>query len=113
MINKEGFLNGYAVDKYGQRFTTHPDTGCNFNDKIPACDELKGLALKISERVYLNRVIGLDLCYDSSGRWRVIEINTKGHTIRFAQYGGQPFFGEFTNEVIEHCQKNHWTLNKN
>lgn len=111
MIRRDGFLNGYAVDKYGQRFTKHPDTGYLFEDQIPAFDKLKKLALKIGEQVFFTRIIGLDLCYDESGSWKVIEINTKGHTIRFAQYGGQPFFGDFTDEVIEYCQTKHWTLN--
>ncbi|HLQ99302.1 MAG TPA: sugar-transfer associated ATP-grasp domain-containing protein [Sphingobacterium sp.] len=105
IIDEEGFLNNYAVDKYGEKFTEHPDTGYSFDDKIPAVDELKELALKISEQIYFTRIIGLDLCYDSLSRWRAIEVNTKGHTIRFAQYGGQPFFREFTDEVIEYCKK--------
>src|SRR5699024_10072732 len=36
MINEKGVMNGYAVDKYGQRFTTHPDTDFSFDDQIPA-----------------------------------------------------------------------------
>jgi hypothetical protein len=41
----------------------------------------------------------------------MLEINTKGHSIRFSQYHGYPFFGEFTDEVIEYCKENHWALN--
>lgn len=111
-INKDGFLNGYAVDKYGERFTSHPDTGYRFDAQIPAFKELKTLSLAIAQKVFFTRIVGLDVCFDETGQWRVIEVNTKGHTIRFSQYGGQPFFGKFTNEVIEYCQKNHWTLNE-
>ncbi len=110
MINPGGRLNGYAVDKYGTRYEKHPDTGYNFDEVIPAYEELEKLAIKIAQQVYFSRIIGLDACYDQEGKWRAIEVNTKGHTIRFSQYGGQPFFGEFTDEVIEYCTRNHWGL---
>lgn len=111
LIRANGYMNDYAVDKYGERFTNHPDTGYAFNYQIPAYEELKSMAEKVAEQVFFTRIIGLDVCFDESGCWRVIEINTKGHTIRFSQYGGQPFFGKFTEEVIDYCRLNHWTLN--
>lgn len=110
MINQEGFLNNYAVDKYGKKYDKHPDTGYTFDEMIPKLYKLKELAIKIALQVYFARIVGLDMCYDKDGNWRVIEVNTKGHTIRFSQYGGQPFFGEFTDEVIEYCKNNHWTF---
>ena len=112
-INEDGFLNGYAVDKYGERFMIHPDTGYGFNEQVPQYEELKKLSLEVAQKVFFTRIIGLDVCLDESGQWRVIEVNTKGHTIRFSQYGGQPFFGEFTDEVITYCQNNHWILDEN
>jgi hypothetical protein len=30
-------------------------------------------------------------------------VNLNSHTIRFAQYAGQPFFGDFTGEVVRYC----------
>lgn len=110
MINEDGFLNNYAVDKYGTKYEKHPDTGYAFESQIPAHGDLKDLALKVAKKVFFTRIIGLDVCYDKSGNWRVIEVNTKGHTIRFSQYGGQPFFGEFTDEVIAYCEQKHWAL---
>ena len=47
----------------------------------------------------------MDLCFDKNSKWRVVEVNTKGITIRFSQYGGKPFFGDFTEEVIEYSIK--------
>lgn len=111
MIKPDGSLNGYAVDKYGTYFQEHPNTKLKFISKIPHHIALKGLAKKIAQKVFFTRIIGLDVCLDDQGEWRVIEINTNGTTIRFSQYGGRPFFGRFTDEVIEYCIKNHWTLN--
>ncbi|PAU92843.1 hypothetical protein CK503_14235 [Aliifodinibius salipaludis] len=110
MIRDDGSLNGYAVDKHGTKYLKHPDSGLAFDDKIPEFKSLKELSKNIARQVYFGRVVGLDLCFDKDGRWRVVEVNTKGHTIRFSQYAGEPFFGEFTDEVIEYCRKNHWTL---
>lgn len=112
-IRNDGTLNGYAVDKYGNRFEKHPNTGLLFNEKIPDIDGLKRLSIRVASQVFLTRIIGLDACYDSEGMWRTIEINTHGHATRFAQYGGQPFFGEFTGEVLEFCREHHWTLKEN
>jgi hypothetical protein len=110
LINPDGYMNNYAVDKYGEKYLKHPDTGYAFDERIPAFEELKSLSRKIASQVYFTRIVGLDVCYDADSNWRVIEVNTKGHTIRFSQYGGQPFFGKFTDEVIRHCRQNHWVL---
>jgi len=110
LITDGGTLNGYAVDKCGTKYYEHPDSGLKFDSKIPNLDGLKKLATFIGNNVFLTRVIGLDACYDEKGRWRAIEINTKAITTRFSQYGGKPFFGKFTNEVVDYCLKNHWTL---
>ena len=47
---------------------------------------------------------------DSDEKWRAVELNLFGQTTRFTQYAGQPFFGEFSEEVIDYCKKNHWAL---
>lgn len=111
-INDDGTLNGYAIDKYGNKHMQHPNTKLTFDFKIPDFEKLKTLSLKIGNKVFYTRIFALDACYDKNGNWRIIELNTYGQSIRFSQYGGQPFFGKFTDEVIEHCTKNHWALNK-
>jgi hypothetical protein len=110
MIKDDGTMNGYAVDKFGTKFLKHPNSGLKFNYTIPDFKGLKSLALHVGSKIFLIRIIGLDLCYDEQGNWKVIEVNTKGHAVRFSQYGGKPFFGDFTDEVIEYCQNNHWVL---
>lgn len=113
LIKEDGHLHGYALDRYGERYTEHPLSGESFTNPIPEFKELQQLSMEIAQKLFLLRVVGLDLCYDETGRWRAIEINTKGHSIRFAQYAGKPFFGEQTEEVIEYCRKVHWTKDLN
>jgi len=108
-ITKNGDLHGYALDKYGQKYRYHPDTNLSFTGQIPGFEQMQKVALSVSEKLFLMRTFSLDLCLDEKGRWRVIEINPAS-SIRFAQYAGQPFFKEFTDEVIEYCLNNHWAL---
>ncbi len=44
----------------------------------------------------------------------MVEANVVGqHTIKFIQNAGFPFFGEFTDEVVDYCKVNHWALKNN
>jgi hypothetical protein len=106
-INDDGRLNSYAVDKYGVKCDSHPDCGLRFDQQepIPNFEDMKKLAVEVAHGVFLARLISLDLCLDSEGTWRAIEINIFCQTIRFAQYAGHPFFGEFTEEVVRYCEE--------
>ena len=109
-IHANGQLNHYAVDKYCNKYERHPDTKLKFSEdsKIPAFEEMKKIAIMVARDVYLARLISLDMCFDEQRRWRVIEINLNDITLRFAQYGGEPFFGRYTEEVIDYCKNNPW-----
>jgi hypothetical protein len=104
-VHPDGRLHHYAVDKYGGKLTSHPDTGVCFAGPltIPEFAAMKLLAVRLAARLPLVRVAGWDVVLDRDGRWRCIEVNLAGNTIRFAQYAGQPFFGDFTDEVIDYC----------
>jgi SOS response regulatory protein OraA/RecX len=110
-LHGTGDLNGFALDRYGGRFETHPVTGKPFSGQLPNIEQLDTLAKEVAHKLFRLRVVGLDLYCDNNDQWNMLEINTKGHSIRFSQYHGYPFFGEFTDEVIEYCKENHWALN--
>ena len=109
-IRDDGTMNGYAVDKYGTKYSKHPDSKLAFNFKLPDYEGLISLSKRIGEKVFYTRIIGLDACFDENGDWRILEVNTFSQGIRVSQYGGAPFFGKFTDEVIDFCKKNHWAL---
>src|SRR5207253_2538494 len=104
-VREDGQLNGYAVDKYGRRYESHPDTGLSFGEgsTIPEFARLTELTKLLASRIPMNRLAGWDMCLDRERAWRCLEVNLRGHTIRFAQYAGQPFFAEFTDEVVHYC----------
>jgi hypothetical protein len=109
-INEDGSVNDYAVDKYGGKFASHPDTGIQFTRKdiVPKYAELREFGLKMARKLFLARIASLDACLDESGQWRLIEIGLGVPTIRFSQYAGVPFFGKFTGEVISFCKEHRW-----
>lgn len=109
-IDENGRLNGFARNKFGKKFLKHPDSNMEFTDYIPCYNDMILLATEIAHRIFYAKIISLDMCYDHLGKWRVIEINLNDQTIRFSQYAGQPFFGEYTDEVLEYCKINHWAL---
>ncbi|MDW8130619.1 MAG: sugar-transfer associated ATP-grasp domain-containing protein [Bryobacterales bacterium] len=106
-IHPDGRLHDYACDRYGRKFERHPDSRLRFGpeQRIPQFDELIRLSVELAARLPAIRVAGWDMALDAEGRWRCIELNPHSHSIRFAQYAGQPFFGDFTAEVVEYCRR--------
>jgi len=110
LISKDGVLDGFAEDIIGKKYYTHPDTGIAFNLAIPDFEELLRLSVDVADKVLYRRIICLDLCYDSEGKWRMLEVNFNGNTIKFSQHHGVPFFDTFTDEVRQYCIDHHWAL---
>lgn len=109
-IDENGSLSGVARDKYGRNFHYHPDSNLPFEGVIPDFPGLLESSINLAGRIYYTRLTSLDFCLDHNGQWRPLEINLSGHTIRFSQYAGQPFFGKYTDEVRNYCIQNHWVL---
>ncbi len=110
-LRKDGTMNGYALNKFGFKYFEHPDSHLKFNERIPDIELLRELCKKVAHKIFYARILSLDACYDITSRWRIVEANVLGqHTIKFAQNAGQPFFREFTDEVVEYCKVNHWAL---
>ena len=101
-IDLSGIMHEYAVSKQGTKHYFHPNSGFIFKDyQFPLYSELLNTSKNIASNTLGPRLVSLDMALDSSNNWRCIEINLHGQTIRFAQYAGKPFFGIFTDEIIE------------
>jgi hypothetical protein len=112
-LNEGGALNDFAVDKHGNKYFSHPNTGFSFQGfDLPDYGKCKECALEVFSELPHSYLASLDLCYDDEGKWRVIEVNLHDQTIRFSQYAGKPFFGPFTDEVCSWVLENHWALRR-
>ena len=100
-------MNEYAVDKYGKKFLKHPNSNIVFNEypPLPEYEQMSTVALNVAKKIPYARLASLDLALDSENCWKVIEVGVEHQTIRFAQYAGKPFFGAFTNEVLDYCSR--------
>ena len=104
-ISDDGNVNSFAVDKYGVRYSVHPDTGIRFDSTliVPQFAKLRNVVVDLASRLPMMTVAGWDMSLDEAKQWRCIEVNLSGHTIRFSQYAGQPFFRNHTEEVVSYC----------
>lgn len=100
-INEAGRLNDYALSKYCAKYIEHPNSKLLFSEvSIPFYENLSEVAESIANEIPLANLVSLDMCLDINDKWRCIEINLGRQTIRFAQYAGVGFFGDYTDEVI-------------
>ncbi|WP_180002633.1 MULTISPECIES: sugar-transfer associated ATP-grasp domain-containing protein [Acinetobacter] len=101
-IDSNGRLNSYAISKYCEKYSFHPNSNIYFSDIVIPCysDLLKSVE-KISNEIPLCNLISLDMCLDINNNWRCLEINLYNQTIRFAQYAGEGFFNEYTDDLIK------------
>lgn len=100
-IDDNGNFRDYALNKDGVKYFEHPNSGFVFKGKkVPFYHELLEISKKISNELILCDLVSLDMALDKNNKWRCIEINLGGQTIRFAQYAGEGFFGKYTDEVI-------------
>lgn len=100
-IKPTGILNRFANDRYGRKYFEHPNSGYVFEEKkFPLYKELIEVSKEVAKDILDAHLISLDMCLDSDNKWRCIETNLSSQTILFAQFAGEPFFGEYTEEVI-------------
>lgn len=110
-ITSDGKLNGFAVDKMGNKY--YSQNGLDFEGigNLLLFDEMKKLAQEIAARLFYNRLAGFDFCVDAESRVRLLEINCKNIEINFLQMTNGPLFQEHTAEVISFCKHQPKTIN--
>lgn len=101
-ITPEGRLGAFAYTRKHQKFYVHPDSKLTLKDQeIPFMDRVRKLAFFTANKFYNHRVLGIDIAINENGRPLVLEVNILG--ISCSQQVGGPFFGTFTEEVVEFC----------
>ena len=113
-IHEDGEMHTYGVDDCLNKYTQHPDSGVQFESvgRLPKYDELITMLKTAASQVWFHRLVSFDVGYDEAEHWRLIEVNLRGQTISLAQFAGLPFFGKYSEEIIEHCMLNRPWRNK-
>lgn len=106
-VTPKGILSNYAMD--GQRKFHTVVNGINLKQDtfvIPNYQGIINLAFEIAQKMALQRLLSFDIILNRENVPRIIEINIKNQTITTIQTTIGPFFGEYTDEVIEYCRSN-------
>ncbi len=102
-ITSDGCLNGKAVDKNGNVYTSVNGVELESGLKLEGIDQMISVATENATRFCYSRILGFDLCIDTKGKVRIIEINNINLEINFLQMLNGPLFGVFSEEVRDYC----------
>jgi putative polysaccharide biosynthesis protein len=112
-VNSTGKLNSFALRKDGSKYDKVNDISLTGNDFIiPYFDKIVSTSKMIAGKNIHHLMLALDMSIDESGNIRCIEINNRSNEINFHQLNNGPLFGEFTDEVIDYCEKHTENLYK-
>ncbi|MBQ8895079.1 MAG: hypothetical protein IJ043_11815 [Clostridia bacterium] len=79
---EKGTLTGVAVNKAGETFEAHPDTGVKFHGyQLPCWEECRSLAFRAAVRIPTIRFVGWDLAITPKGPVLVEGNHFPGHDI--------------------------------
>lgn len=105
-INNDGSLAHYAGDAQRKRYDNI--NGISLKEKtfvIPNFDKILDLVGQVAYANVPNRLLSFDIMLDVNNAPRMIEYNIKHQTVTTVQTLQHPFFGKYTDEVIDYCCK--------
>jgi hypothetical protein len=105
-VSKEGRLNSFAIDKYGNHYSELEVLKQKGGQEVPGLQEMKELARKIASRYHYHRLLGFDFCFTDEKKIKLLEINCKNIETNFLQMNNGPLLGSFSSEIKEYCKKN-------
>lgn len=105
-IDKNGVCTKYAIDKYGNMFDRHPDSGHIFeNTKIPNYSKVLELAETLHKKLPMFGNIAWDIAIDEKGDAVLIEFNTWYTQLALHQVSNGPTYGDSFNDILDMIMK--------
>lgn len=104
-INQAGKLADRAYDGNGNTLCTFNGATFAEQDAVPYIDQIKESASSIARSTYYGRLLALDFTVSESGLAMLLDVNCWRNGISHYQLSNGSLFGEFTQEVIDHCAK--------
>ena len=103
---KTGKMGKYVMNHHGNTFTTCNGIDFSHSDFfIPNWDKVIEFAKYIGKCNHHCRFLALDVALDEKDQPKLIECNVSGFAFWSFMYINQNPFGEFTDEIINHCLK--------
>lgn len=103
-INKNGVLNDFGVDKYGNKYFEVNNIRLSTVGLIPFIKDIENISTNIGKQFLYSRLLGLDFTVDKNGKVLLIEINDNNNEINFYQMNNGPLFSEYSEEVATFCK---------
>lgn len=96
-----GRLNGFAINKYGRKFESHPFTGFRFGDAvIPEFERLADHVKDLHHQLPYFDLVSWDMAVAPDASPVLIELNLIGQEINFHQFNNGPLFRHLTEDVL-------------
>jgi hypothetical protein len=108
-ISSSGVVNSFGLDADANIiYRPHSNPDIKLGDIGPAFgyDKMVEAVSRVASQVFNFRLISFDICIDSSGTPRIIELNIGNQGSAFLQACNGPLLGDFTDEIIEYCLNN-------
>lgn len=105
-VNLDGnFANHCVYDQFGNAYDVFNDIDFrNTAFSVPNFDKVIDFSKSVSEKIFHNRTLDLDVMIDKDGNPKLIEFNVDGCSPYLYQFTTNPVFGEFTDEVIDYIK---------
>lgn len=107
-VNDDGKLLEFAVNEYGERFYSHPDTNLKFeNYNIKNMEKLIFAAHRLQALFPKVKCIHWDMTFDSQDKVILIEANMEKGAVWLSQMAhGKSAFGDNTERILEIVKQN-------
>ena len=99
-FERDGHFMPIAYDSLGNSRKIE-EFGVDTSVVLPGLPEAYELCKRIAEPLFHFDVIAFDVAIAADGHPMIVEVNLECPGIVYAQYGHGPFFGEFTDQIIE------------
>ncbi len=108
-LSDSGELSDFGICSDGtfvHHLFSEPGTKLSDIGTVYNYDKLVEAAKTVASQVLNFRLISFDMCIDSTGSPRVIELNLGNQGTAFFQACRGPLFGDFTDEILDYCLAN-------
>ncbi len=105
-VDLNGHLGKCVFDQFGNKSNIFNNIDFSKNDFIiPDFERVKDFAVSVGKNILHHRLVAQDICIENDGTPKLVEFNLRGFAPWIFQYAVGPALGNYTDEIIEYCEK--------